>query len=59
MDQLSAQLLPAVRHFVVSIFNVSIPNLIVILVFIAILVVGAIARLPGFIEHGRESRKGK
>ncbi len=59
MEPLSAQTLPVVSHFILSIFNVSIPNLVVVLIFIAIMIVGAIARLPGFIEHGREPRKGR
>jgi len=59
MEALSAQLLPAVHHFVFLIFNVSIPNLIIGLVLIAILFLGAWARLPGFIEHGRDSKKGR
>jgi hypothetical protein len=58
MEQLPTQLLPAVTHFVFSIFNISLPNLIVVAVFIAIFILGAWARLPSFIEHGRSERKG-
>jgi len=58
MDQLSAQLLPVVKHFSFLIFNISVPNLIIGVVLIAILFVGAWARLPHFIEHGPEE-KGK
>jgi hypothetical protein len=57
VEQLPAQLLPVVRHFVLSILNVSIPNLIIGIVLIAVLFLGAWARLPHFIEHGRESEK--
>ncbi|MGO9412553.1 MAG: hypothetical protein ACLQCB_17605 [Spirochaetia bacterium] len=56
MEQLSAQLMPVVRHLVFSIFNISVPNLIIGIVIILILFLGAWARLPHFIEHGREKR---
>ncbi|MGA2615501.1 MAG: hypothetical protein ABSG38_18840 [Spirochaetia bacterium] len=54
MDQLPAQLLPVVKHFAFLIFNISVPNLIIGIVLIAILFLGAWARLPHFIEQGRK-----
>jgi hypothetical protein len=57
VDQLSAQLMPVVRHFTFSIFNISVPNLIIGIVLIIILFVGAWSRLPHFIEHGRSEKE--
>ncbi len=57
MDQLSTQLLPVVTHFSFLIFNISLPNLIVGALLIAIFFLGAWARLPGFIEHGRSEKE--
>jgi hypothetical protein len=53
MEDLAAQALPTVPHLSFSIFNISVPNLIVWGVIIVILVVGAWARLPRFMERGR------
>lgn len=58
MDQLPAQLLPALTHFKFLIFDISLPNLIIGVVSVVFLVLGAWLRLPRFIEHGRESDKG-
>ncbi len=57
MEHLSVELLPVVRHFVFSIFNISLPNLIIGVIIVAILFLGAWARLPHFIEQGRASGK--
>jgi hypothetical protein len=58
MEQLPIQLLPVVTHFSFSIFNFSLPNLIVVGVCIIIFFLGAWARLPSCIEHGAlESKK--
>ncbi len=53
MDQLSAQLLPVVRHITFLIFNISVPNLIIGVVLTIVLFLGAWSRLPHFIEHGK------
>jgi hypothetical protein len=54
VEQLSAQLMPVVTHFVFLIFNISVPNLIIGIISIIVLFLGAWSRLPRFIEHGRE-----
>jgi hypothetical protein len=54
MDQLPAQLLPVVRHINFLIFNISVPNLIIGVVLTIVFFLGAWARLPHFIEHGKE-----
>ncbi len=55
MEALPTQLLPAVAHIKLSIFNIAIPNLIVWGVVIVIFFLAAWARLPRFIERGRRS----
>ncbi len=57
MEALPAQLLPAVRHVAISIFNIAIPNLIVWGIVIVIFFLAAWARLPRFIERGRGSEE--
>jgi len=57
MEGLSAQLLPATLHLDFSIFKISLPNLIVGIVIIAIFFAAAWARLPSFLEHGRDPGK--
>jgi hypothetical protein len=57
MEELSTQLLPVTLHLDFSIFKISLPNLIVGLVIIAIFFAAAWARLPGFLEHGRGTGK--
>jgi hypothetical protein len=50
--ELPAQLLPAVAHFVFGIFNVALPNIMVILLLIVIFFVAAWARLPRIFGPG-------
>ena len=57
MEQLPAQLLPVTTHFDFSIFKIALPNLIVGLVIIVIFFAAAWARLPHFLEHGRDTGK--
>jgi hypothetical protein len=48
--ELPAQLLAAVPHITFSIFNIALPNLIVILLLIVIFCVAVWARLPRIFE---------
>jgi small-conductance mechanosensitive channel len=57
MEDLPAQLQAATIHFDFSIFKISLPNLIVGVVLIAIFFLAAWARLPRFLEHARGSGK--
>jgi hypothetical protein len=57
MEDLPAQLQAATIHFDFSIFKISLPNFIVGLVLVAIFFIAAWARLPRFLEHGRDSGK--
>jgi hypothetical protein len=50
MEQLPAQLLPAVPHIVLGIFDLAIPNLIAWGTIIVLFFVAAWARLPRFFE---------
>jgi hypothetical protein len=54
MEQLPAQLLRVTTHFDFFIFKIALPNLIVGLVLIVIFFAAAWARLPRFLEHGRD-----
>jgi hypothetical protein len=54
MEQLPAQLLSVTTHFDFSIFKIALPNLIVGLVLIVIFFAAAWARLPRFLEQGRD-----
>ena len=58
MEDLAAQALPTIPHVIFSIFNITIPNLIVWGVLILVLLVGSWARLPRFIERGRNAGRG-
>ena len=57
MEQLPAQLLPVTTHLDFSIFKIALPNLIVGLVIIVIFFAAAWARLPRFLEHGRDEEE--
>ncbi|MGA2642661.1 MAG: hypothetical protein ABSG21_17365 [Spirochaetia bacterium] len=58
MESVGTQVLPVVHHIKFLIFDWSIPNLIMGAVIIAIFFLGAWARLPKWIERGREREKG-
>jgi hypothetical protein len=58
MEAVSSQVLPAVHHIRFLIFDWSIPNLIMGAVIIAVFFLAAWARLPKWIERGREKGKG-
>jgi hypothetical protein len=58
MEGISSQVLPAVHHIRFLIFDWSIANLIVGAVIIAVFFLAAWARLPKWIERGREKTRG-
>lgn len=57
MGDVSSQVLPAVHHLKFLIFDWSLPNVIMGVIVIALFFLGAWARLPKWIERGRESEK--
>jgi hypothetical protein len=58
MEGASSQALPAVLHLKFLIFDWYLPNVIMGVIVIAMFFLGAWARLPGWIERGRERGKG-
>ena len=58
MEAVSSHVLPAVHHIRFLIFDWSIPNLIMGAAIIAVFFFAAWARLPKWIERGREKGKG-
>ena len=58
MEDVSSQVLPAVHHLRFLIFDWSLPNVIMGVIVIALFFLGAWARLPKWIERGRERAKG-
>jgi len=58
MEAVGSQVLPAVHHIRLLIFDWSLPNVIMGVIIIAIFFLGAWARLPKWIERGRERQKG-
>ena len=58
MEGVSSSVLPAVHHIRFLIFDWAIPNLIIGAVIIAAFFLAAWARLPKWIERGREKGKG-
>ena len=58
MEDVSSQVLPTVHHLRFLIFDWSLPNVIMGVIVIALFFFGAWARLPRWIERGRERRKG-
>ena len=58
MEDVSSQVLPAVHHLRFLIFDWSLPNVIMGIIVIALFFLGAWARLPKWIERGRERAKG-
>jgi hypothetical protein len=58
MEELPAQLLPVLPHFKFLIFNITIPNLVMELLVLAVFFLAAWARLPKWIERGRDPKKG-
>ena len=58
MEDVSSQVLPAVHHLRFLIFDWSLPNVIMGAIVIALFFLGAWARLPRWIERGRERAKG-
>lgn len=61
MEGVGSQVLPAVHHIRFLIFDWSIPNVIIGAIIIAVFFLAAWARLPKWIERGRErqSQKGR
>ncbi len=57
MEELPAQLLPVLPHIKFLIFNITIPNLVMELLLLAAFFFAAWARLPKWIERGRETGK--
>ena len=57
MQEVSAQVIPAVHHIKFFIFDWSIPNVIMGVILIAVFFLAAWARLPKWIERGRENGK--
>ena len=49
-EQLPTQMLPAVPHITVGIFNLAIPNIIAWITMIVVFFIAAWARLPKFFE---------
>jgi hypothetical protein len=58
MEDVSSQVLPTVHHLRFLIFDWSLPNVIMGVIVIALFFLGAWARLPKWIERGRERAKG-
>ncbi len=58
MEALPTRLLPVLPHIKFLIFNITIPNLIMELLLLAVFFLAAWARLPKWIERGRDSREG-
>jgi len=58
MEAVGSQVMPAVHHIKFLIFDWSLPNVIMGVIIIAIFFLGAWARLPKWIERGRERQKG-
>ena len=58
MDAVSSQVLPAVHHIRFLIFDWSVPNIIVGGIIIAAFFLAAWARLPKWIERGRDPNSG-
>jgi protein-S-isoprenylcysteine O-methyltransferase Ste14 len=58
MEDVSSQVLPAVHHLKFLIFDWSLPNVIMGVIVIALFFLGAWARLPKWIERGRDRAKG-
>ena len=58
MDGSVSQSLPAVIHFRFLIFDWSLANVIIGVVLIAVFFLAAWARLPKWIERGRDGEKG-
>ena len=58
MEAVGSQVMPAVHHIRFLIFDWSLPNVIMGVIIIAIFFLGAWARLPKWIERGRERQKG-
>ncbi len=58
MEELPAQLLPVLPHVKFLIFNITIPNLVMELLVLAVFLLAGWARLPKWIERGRETKKG-
>ena len=59
MESVGSQALPVVHHLKFLIFDWSLPNVIMGVIIIAIFFLGAWARLPKWIERGREREKGR
>ncbi len=57
MEPLAAELVSAAPHFKLLFFNITVPNLIVVVLAIAIFFIAAWFRLPRFIEHGRMEKE--
>ena len=58
MDGVVSQVAPVVHHIRFLIFDWSIPNLVVGIIIIAVFFLAAWARLPTWIEHGRDRGRG-
>jgi protein-S-isoprenylcysteine O-methyltransferase Ste14 len=58
MEGVSSQVVPAVHHLRFLIFDWSLPNVIMGAVLIVVFFLAAWARLPKWIERGRERGKG-
>jgi hypothetical protein len=54
MEGISSQVLPAAQHIRFLIFDWSVPNLIMGAVILVLLFAAAWARLPAWIERGRD-----
>lgn len=54
MGTLTIETLPAVPHVVFGMFNLGIPNIIFWVAVIVVFFVGTRARMPKFMEHGRD-----
>ena len=58
MEALPTRLLSVLPHIKFLIFNITIPNLIMELLLLAVFFLAAWARLPRWIERGRDSGEG-
>jgi hypothetical protein len=58
MQEVSSQVVPAVHHLKFLIFDWYLPNVIMGVIVIALFFLGAWARLPRWIERGRDRQKG-
>ena len=59
MEALPTRLLPVLPHIKFLIFNITIPNLVMELLALCVFFLAAWARLPKWIERGRDSVKGR